>query len=57
LGQLGDQKSLVVLKSYYTGEPCDHEKFLCQYELEKAIKLLEGGFNITAFVWRNNKKW
>lgn len=47
LGQLGDRKALSVLKKYYTGEPCDHEKYLCQYELEKAIKLLDGGFNLT----------
>lgn len=55
LGQLGDPQSLSVLRSYYTGEPCDHKRFLCQYELEKAIKLLESGFNITALVWRHGQ--
>lgn len=55
LGQLGDTKSLPALQSYYTGEPCDHERFLCQYELEKAIKLLESGFNISALVWRHGQ--
>ncbi len=47
LGQLGDNRALPILNSLYTGEKCDHEKFLCQYELRKAIKLLEGGFNVT----------
>jgi len=47
LGQLGDKRALPILRKYYTGEECDHEKYLCQYELEKAIKLSEGGFNAT----------
>jgi PBS lyase HEAT-like repeat-containing protein len=50
LGQLGDEQALPILKSLYTGEKCDHEKFLCQYELKKAIELLEGGFNVTRLV-------
>ena len=51
LGQLGDPKALPVLKKYYTGEECQHDKFLCQHELKKAIKLAEGGFNITTLFW------
>ena len=51
LGQLGDQRALTVLNKYYTGEECQHDKFLCQYELKKAIKLAEGSFNITALFW------
>lgn len=54
LGQLGDPKALPVLNKYYTGEECEHDKFLCQYELEKAIKLTKGSFNITARFWRNS---
>lgn len=55
LGQLGDKKALPVLKKYYTGnipnkEPLD--KTISQYELKKAIKLVKGGLNISAFVWR-----
>lgn len=53
LGQLGDPRALPHLKQYYTGEPCDHEKGLCQRELGKAIELLEGGLNATALVWRH----
>ncbi len=41
LGQLRDRRALPVLKRYYTGAPCDHARYLCQYELKKAIRLLE----------------
>lgn len=56
LGQLGDRRALPVLQSYYTGtfpsrEPLDQT--ISQYELKKAIKLAEGGFNITALFWRS----
>lgn len=42
LGRLKDERALPVLKKYYIGEECDHEKYLCQYELEKAIKRCGG---------------
>jgi len=42
LGRLRDSKTLPALESVYTGESCDHEKELCQYELEKAIKQCGG---------------
>jgi hypothetical protein len=54
LGQLGDRRALPVLRKYYSGEPCDHSNELCQRELDKAIKLMEGGVNITALVWRHS---
>lgn len=54
LGQLGDRRALPILKKHYSGEECQHDKFLCQYELKKAIKLAEGGFNITHFIWGNS---
>jgi len=55
LGQLGDNRALPILQSYYTGnipnrEPLDQT--LSQYELEKAIKLTSGNPNITAIFWR-----
>lgn len=55
LGQLGDSRALPVLQSYYTGhipprEPLD--KSLSQYELEKALNLVTGGFNMSAVIWR-----
>lgn len=52
LGQLGDKRALPVLEKYYTGQPCDHSKYLCQSELKKAIRLLRSGKNITAWIWR-----
>jgi hypothetical protein len=38
LGRLCDRRALPLLQKHYNGQPCDHEKFLCQYELKKAIK-------------------
>lgn len=55
LGQLGDKKALPTLKKIYTGKIPNREswnKTLSQYELKKAIRLLEGGTNITTFFRR-----
>ncbi|MHC4440605.1 MAG: HEAT repeat domain-containing protein [Planctomycetota bacterium] len=52
LGQIGDERALGVLTASYTGGPCDHDSLLCQGELQKAIKLCEGGFNATAWLPR-----
>jgi len=56
LGQLGDKRALPFLQKYYTGYDRNNrtkrDEALSQYELRKAIKLLDGGFNITAFIWR-----
>lgn len=38
LGQLRATEALPALVAVYTGEKCDHENMLCQYELAKAIK-------------------
>jgi len=42
LGILADPRALPVLEKYYTGEPCQHDRFLCQYELRKAIDRCQG---------------
>lgn len=42
LGRLGDAETLVPLTRLYTGTACAHGKFLCQYELTKAIRILGG---------------
>jgi hypothetical protein len=42
LGRLCDAKALPALERAYTGGECDHDQSLCQYELEKAIKLCGG---------------
>jgi hypothetical protein len=53
LGHLGDARALPVLEKHHTGEPCDHERRLCQRELWKAIQLCRGGLNLPALVWRH----
>lgn len=56
LGQLSDARALPVLEKYYRGynggqrERLDIQ--LSQYELKKAIRLVKGGLNLTAFLWR-----
>ena len=52
LGQIGDKRALPVLNQFYTGGPCDHNHYLCQEELQKAIKLCKGSFNATAWLPR-----
>ncbi len=55
LGQLGDARALAALQQYYTGVIPDREpldQMISQYELRKAIRLVEGGTNISAFIWR-----
>jgi hypothetical protein len=42
LGRLCEAKALPALQRAYTGGECDHDQSLCQYELEKAIKLCGG---------------
>jgi hypothetical protein len=51
LGQLRDARALPVLQKYYTGGPCDHARYLCQYELKKAIDGCgHSGASVPAFV-------
>jgi len=55
LGQLGDKQALPILQKYCTGQIPDREPLdttISQYELKKAIALVKGGTNISAFVWR-----
>lgn len=52
LGQIGDERAMSALRKWYIGGPCDHDEFLCQHELQKAITLCEGGFNATAWLPR-----
>lgn len=52
LGQLGDPTALPTLQTHYSGNTTNaqYDEELSQYELQKAIKLLEGGINITRLV-------
>lgn len=52
LGRIGDERALSMLEKFYVGEPCDHNKHLCQYELRKAIDLCKGGLNVCSWVTR-----
>jgi hypothetical protein len=52
LGQIGDKRALPVLTASYTGGPCDHDNFLCQGELQKAIKKCKSSFNATTWLPR-----
>ena len=52
LGQLGDARALPSLKKHYQNERGHPGRTLSRHELKKAIKLCEGGWNITAWTWR-----
>lgn len=55
LGQLGDERALPTLDGFYIKVPSGREpidEMISQYELQKAIRLIDGGFNVTAFFWR-----
>lgn len=55
LGQLGDQRALMTLQKYYTAQIPDREpldEMISQYELQKAIKLVQGSPNLLALLWR-----
>lgn len=57
LGQLGDAKGLPYVTKLYRGVVTEKESFdknISQYELGKAIKLMQGGLNLSAIVWRHN---
>ena len=56
LGQLGDKRALPLLRKLYTGRECQHDKYLCQHELRKAITACSGGFNAAAWVWRRSDR-
>lgn len=54
LGQMGDERALETLQKYYTGDIPDREPYdetLSQYELKKAINLIESGLNVTHLIW------
>ena len=50
LGRISDRRALSVLEKFYMGEACDHNKYLCQHELKKAINLCKGGLNLCSWV-------
>jgi len=60
LGQMGDSRAKEIIEKYYTGDIPQREKYnqvLSQYEMKKALNLLNGSFNVTHLVWnRKNIK-
>ncbi len=52
LGRIGDGRAFSVLEKFHSGESCDHNKYLCQHELKKAINLCKGGLNICSWILR-----
>jgi hypothetical protein len=60
LGQIADKKVLPFLyelnESLPEGEKCQHDRYLCRYEIQKAIKWCEEG-NMTNWMYRNREKW
>lgn len=60
LGQLADKRALPLLyelnQSLSAEEKCEHDKYLCKYEIEKAIKWCEKG-NLTHWMYRNQENW
>jgi hypothetical protein len=54
LGQLGDQRARATLEKHYTGNIPAREPYddgLSQYEMRKALKLVDGGLNLTHLLW------
>ncbi len=39
LGQARDERAVEALRAFVTGEDCNHSEYLCQCELQKALKL------------------
>lgn len=43
--------AVAVLERYYTGGPCEHDRYLCRYELKKAIDACAGRtWSLPAFI-------
>jgi hypothetical protein len=46
LGEFGDRRALDALESLRTGRRCDHAKDVCQYEVDKAVRKIEGTWGL-----------
>jgi hypothetical protein len=55
LGQISDPRALPVLRKHYTGAECQHARFLCQYELKKAIDNCSG--STASWMERLTRQW
>ena len=52
LGQMVEVRSLPALRKHFDGRPCQHTTRLCQYELRKAIRMIETRRERAGPVWR-----
>jgi hypothetical protein len=57
LGQMVEDRSISVLRKYYDGRPCTHATRLCQYELRKAIRMIETRSQREGPGWRLLASW
>jgi hypothetical protein len=57
LGRLRDPRAIDVLKRYYTGEDCQHDKFLCQSELRRAIDMCSGRHRPPTFLVKLGRRF
>jgi hypothetical protein len=51
IGRLSDKNALPYLQTVYTGEPCAHSLYLCQYELAKAINRCGGNVEFKSMMF------
>ena len=57
LGQMAEEPAISVLRKYFDGQPCAHTTRLCQYELRKAIRMVETRQKRAGPVWQLVAKW
>lgn len=57
LGQMGEERASSTLRRHFDGRPCQHSSRLCQYELGKAIQMLDTNWERSGPVWRLVAKW
>ena len=57
LGQMVEERAISVLRKHHDGRPCTHTTRLCQYELRKAIRMIETRREREGPVWRLIARW
>ncbi len=57
LGQMVEERAISMLRKHFNGQPCSHTTRLCQYELRKAIRMIETRQERAGPVWRLVAKW
>ena len=57
LGQMSEERAIWVLRRHFDGQPCTHTTRLCQYELRKAIRMIETRQRRAGPVWRVVAGW